>query len=354
MVERCAAIIPCETLESMFFDAESHQSHVFECSKISLPVLFEIPQADGALQTLEAVQSYLGRTDTSGVNFHVLVSSSATPRYPVLASVFLQKYSNLSSIDSEYCSGDSTEFICRPDIVSGTATPRSLPVKALCAPFSGKLATSWGSVLPFCDESILVRYGENDFSVVDPTVFNTTYQIHPEPLNIRIKFCPVSEAPSSQFEICFYDVTFNGVGSPSAVEAEIALQVANFSGIDASNIFLSVNSTPLKSMYVPPRKTTGDILGKSNFLTMTVVTSMSPFKNRRLPVKWPLIKELLNSPIDDDDYPDLICSTYFFLGYRACSTPDILVTIDVHNVTKMHCTQCNMRVKRGKILSFCN
>jgi len=348
MDKRCAAITPLETLESMFSDGESQQSHVFECSKLSLPVFFEIPLGNGALRTLETIQEYLGRTDTSGGNFHVLVSSSATPRYPVLASVFLEKYTNIAS---ENCSGDSIEFLCRPDIVLGTATPRSLPVKALCAPFSGKLATSWGSVLPFCDESILVRYNENDFAVVDPIVFNSTYKIHPEKINMRIKFFSTSD---SLLEICFYDVTYNGVCPPSVVETEIVLQVANLSGIDASNIFLLANCAPLKSLYVPPRQTTGDILGKLNFLAMGVVTSMSPFKNRRLRVKWPAIKELLNSPIDNDEFPDLICSTHFFLGYRACSTPDLLVSIDVHNVTKMHCTQCSMRVKRGKIQSFCN
>ena len=341
------AITSCETLESMFSGSESNASHVFECSKVNIPVIFDIPLANGSLRTLEAVQEYLGRTDTSGFNFHVLVSSSATPRYPVLASVFLQKYTNFSSIDSEYCCGDPTEFLCRSDIVSGTASPRSLPVKALRALFSGKLATSWGSVLSFCDESILVRYGKNDFSVVDPTVFNTTYHIHPEKINMRIKYTV------SKLEICFYNVTFNGVGSPSAVKAEISLQVANLSGTDASNIFLIADTVPLESLCVPPGKTTGDILKQFNFLAMVVVTFISPFKNRRMIVQWPVLKELLNSPIDNDDFPDLICSTGFFLGHYACATPDFFVSIDIHNVTKMHCARCNRRVMRGKILSIC-
>ena len=75
-----------------------------------------------------------------------------------------------------------------------------------------------------------------------------------------------------------------------------------------------------------------------------------PFNKKKPLVKW-APRFSIDSPDDDDAFPDLICATQFHLGSKACSTPNILVSIDITGVSRMDCSYCNQRVKRGLFLN---
>jgi len=130
--------------------------------------------------TLEAQQDYNGRSDNP-LDFHVLVRSTHTPPYPVPLQSFLDKYDIvinetpqglITAVEPKHnfmMTCQANEDYC--------ATPKALPVMAIRAPISGKLETSWGSVLPFTKRTnFILRYKEHDFAVIDPDVFAMIYQ----------------------------------------------------------------------------------------------------------------------------------------------------------------------------------
>jgi hypothetical protein len=246
------------------FCSDIFNTHVFDCSKVGLPVQFTIPSADGVIQTLEARQNYLGRTAANRDNFHVLVSSPATPPYPVLASEFIFKYSIFDvNGESERSAISDINLLCNPELHQGTAVPRSLHVKVLRAPVCGSLATSWGSVLPFTTDSFILRYRENDFAVIDMAVFDKTYRIHPE---ILVHFV---EYYTETGDRMLYMVTYDGTKSLEEIEQDILNQLSEKTGFDIYGMQLIVAEYFLfGDLKCPPTSSYGDVLSTFEFLRM--------------------------------------------------------------------------------------
>ena len=160
--------VPASTVESWF---ESDSISISTVVKKNLPVIFTVPDHDGTLRTLEAQQDFNGRIGHPD-DFHVLVRSSLTPAYPVPMASFLDKY-----IISEITVDAARSFLM--DCATNSdyeAVPKTLPVKVIRAPVSGSLSTAWGSILPFSQESFILRYNQEDFAVIAPDVFESTYQ----------------------------------------------------------------------------------------------------------------------------------------------------------------------------------
>jgi hypothetical protein len=378
-----------ETLERIFLnDHVLYKGHVYNCAKKSLPVSFTIPSANGEIKTLETNQQFLGRSLENGKNFHVLVSSENTSAYPVLVNDFIIKYSITSTIPNVYddLSGivQDVGILCDHNVVGGMAIPRSIPVKAVRILAFGNVATSWGSILPFSPDSFIMRYKENDFAVCDPNVFFATYSI-----NIEIECL---EIPHNGF-IC--TVYFNGCSNKLTIGNDIRRQLSDFFQHPANLISIMVDGIWFDEMTFPKNKSIGDVLKHSNsfllnFSVGPVIDSPNvtvekplvnveklptfesveiahvdrnstkkrkiqylkyandadPFKKKTPLVKW-APRSLIDSPDDNDDFPLLICATQFFLGYKGCSTPNVLVSIDITGVVRMDCSYCNQRVKRG-------
>jgi hypothetical protein len=393
-----------ETLERIFAnDHVLHKGHVYNCAKNSLPVNFTIPSANGEIKTLEANQQFLGRSLENKNNFHVLVSSENTIAYPVLVTDFVIKYSITSTIPSVYddLSGivQDIGILCDQNVVGGKALPRSIPVKAARILAFGNVATSWGSILPFSPDSFIIRYKENDFAVCDPNVFSATYSI-----NIEIESL---EIPHNGF-VC--TVFFNGCANKTTIGNDIRRQLSDFFQHPANQISVMVDGIWFDEMTFPKNKSIGDVLRHSNSFLLNfnegpvidspIVTvekpiigaeklpafecvekpvvsveklpafecvgmgvegnvtkkrkiqylkyanDADPFKKKTPLVKW-APRSLIDSPDDNDDFPQLICATQFFLGYKACSTPNVLVSINITGVVRMDCSYCNQRVKRG-------
>lgn len=395
-------LFSAETLELIFANQHClYKGHVYNCAKKFLPVNFTIPSANGEIKTLEANQQFLGRSVENGNNFHVLVSSENTIAYPVLVTDFVIKYSITSTSPNVYSdlSGivQDIGILCDQNVVGGKAVPRSLPVKAVRILAFGKVLTTWGSVLPFSPDSFIMRYNENDFAVCDPTVFFATYSI-----NIEI------ESLDIQHNGFVCTVFFDGCASKTLIGNDIRRQLSDFFQHPANQIFLMVEGIWFDEMTFPKNKSIGDVLRHSNSFLLNfsadpvidsqivnvenpVVTAEKPLANLKKPMvtfeklpdfecvgmaverngtkkrkiqylkyandgdpfkkKTPLVKwapqSLIDSPDDNDEFPLLICATQFFLGYKACSTPNVLVSINITGVVRMDCSYCNQRVKRG-------
>lgn len=262
-MSQSSSLFSPEVLEQMFACQEgSYYSHVYECSKVGLPVDFTIPVADGTIQTLEAMQSYLGRTPENAETFHVLVSSSATPPYPVLASEFLKRYDIVSATTNNNKISDVIA-LCNSEVTAGTAIPRCFPIHVIRAPVSGSLATSWGSVLPFSPDSFIARYKENDFSVIEKDVFAKTYQIHEEWLDHNVEFCQESG------DVLIYRVFYDGTKSLADIEADLLVQLVEKTGLDVDNIQIFVGDFfRFGDLQCPSNYSFGDVLSSFSFLSM--------------------------------------------------------------------------------------
>ena len=169
-------IYSAETIESWFAIDSSAKT----VSKIGLPIVFSVPDSAGVITTLEAKQDYNGRKENP-LDFHVIVRSSHTPAYPVPLHSFLEKYDILDNDANRSLivdSGPKLTFLMTLQANEDyCAIPRTLPVMAILAPVSGKLGTSWGSLLTFSKKkSFILRYKEHDFAVIDPDVFAATYK----------------------------------------------------------------------------------------------------------------------------------------------------------------------------------
>ena len=255
-----SCLFSSEVLEQMFAGQHgSFYSHVYECSKVGLPVDFTIPVANGTVQTLEALQSYFGRTPENAENFHVLVSSSATPPYPVLASEFLKRYDIVGTNNKI----SDVIALCNSEVFAGTAVPRSFPVHVIRSPIPGSLATSWGSVLPFSTDSFIVRYNENDFAVIDMDVFASTYRIHEEWLEHFVEFYQESG------DTLIYRVLYDGTNSLAKIEADILEQLADKTGLLCEEIQVVVGDFfKIGDLQCPSNYSLGDVLSNFPFLSM--------------------------------------------------------------------------------------
>ena len=338
------------TLEQMFAGTHpEHKSHIYSCSKNGLRVDVAIPDSDGSTRTLETLQPYLGRTAANGNIFHVLVSSSATPAYPILSTAFVEKY------ETEQGS-DTMQILMDPEVHSFVAFPRPITVQALVAPTPGQLATSWGTNLPFSPGSYLLRYGPGDFAVIDPVVFAKTYRVHPETLHHFV----ISPKLGTVFK-----ASYNGTGSVSEINEELAGQMLASPGgeIAIAGLFR------LRDMIVPRCFSAGDVIEKLSWLYVVSPgdetlgeafhrenvpvgnpfkrerAAQRPFKRRRLNVEWAPAAQL-DSPEDCDEFPNVVCATQYELGCRACGTPDYLVNIDVKNECRLYCVGCKQRARR--------
>ena len=154
---------------------------VYKCTKQNIPVNFSVPSDNGTIITHEASQSFNGRNKENGNIFHVLVDSKFTRAYPITVDEFLLKYyiaeaySQVGKVllpnnDLIYMQGDGTRIINK-----GIANPYAIPVEKIISKTYGKLKTSWGFILPFYPGSFIIRYKENDFAVIDPSIFSKTY-----------------------------------------------------------------------------------------------------------------------------------------------------------------------------------
>ncbi len=259
-MSQSSSLFSPEVLEQMFAGQDgSYYSHVYECSKVGLPVDFTIPVADGTIQTLEAMQSYLGRTPENAETFHVLVSSSATPPYPVLASEFLKRYDIVGTNNKI----SDVIALCNSEVTAGTAIPRCFPINVIRAPVSGSLATSWGSVLPFSPDSFIARYKENDFSVIEKDVFAKTYQIHEEWLEHHVEFCQESG------DVLLYRVLYDGTKSLADIEADLLVQLVEKTGLDVDKIQIFVGDFfRFGDLQCPSNYSFGDVLSSFSFLSM--------------------------------------------------------------------------------------
>lgn len=179
-----------------------------------------------------------------------------------------------------------SEFLKRYIVDNDVATPISLPVKAVLAEDEGMLCTSWGSVLNIHPGNYILRYNKNDFAVIHNEVFLATYNIN-----------------------C------------------ISPLLLGDSHVNRKNTFWNMTAPSRKRTYCYQEK------------------NSNPFKRRSINVSW-APENLLDSLEEHEIFNDLICATQYAMGPRVCCTPGILVT-EQDGVSKMHCTNCNQRVKRG-------
>jgi hypothetical protein len=185
------------------------------------------------------------------------------------------------------------EFLKRYNVENNVATPISLPVKAVLAEDEGMLCTSWGSVLNIHPGNYILRYNKNDFAVIHNEVFRATYNIDCcSPLLLGD-----SHAESGRFNNKKH--TYWNMTAPSRKRAFEKHQEKD----------------------------------------------SNPFKKRSINVSWAPVN-ILDSAEEHEIFNDLICATQYAMGPRVCCTPGIMVT-EEDGVSKMHCTNCNQRVKRG-------
>jgi hypothetical protein len=362
-----------ETLERIFAnDHVLHKGHVYNCAKNSLPVNFTIPSANGEIKTLEANQQFLGRSLENKNNFHVLVSSENTIAYPVLVTDFVIKYSITSTIPSVYddLSGivQDIGILCDQNVVGGKALPRSIPVKAARILAFGNVATSWGSILPFSPDSFIIRYKENDFAVCDPNVFSATIGNY-----IRRQLSDFFQHPANQISVMVDGIWFDEMTFPKnksigdvlrhsnsfllnfnegpVIDSPIVTVEKPIIGAEKLPAFECVEKPVVSVEKLPAFECVGmgvegNVTKKRKIQYLKYANDADPFKKKTPLVKW-APRSLIDSPDDNDDFPQLICATQFFLGYKACSTPNVLVSINITGVVRMDCSYCNQRVKRG-------
>jgi hypothetical protein len=73
---------------------------------------------------------------------------------------------------------------------------------------------------------------------------------------------------------------------------------------------------------------------------------MEAFKNRAISVSW-APEHIIDTVEHNAEFPDLICATQCALGSKACETPGVVSRELPDGTTKMNCSLCYQRARRG-------